>query len=47
MKKILIFVILATILYSCQSGKVVYNIGNGWKPAPNTSQMTGIKIETK
>lgn len=41
------FVLLATALFSCTSSKVVYRIGNDWKPAPTVSQMTGIKYTTK
>lgn len=41
------FVLLATALFSCTSSKVVYRIGNDWKPAPAISQMTGTKYIVK
>jgi hypothetical protein len=47
MKKTGFVLIVIVLLSSCQSGKLVYNVGNGWKPAPTVSKMTGAKIQIK
>jgi len=47
MKKLCIVLILGTLIMACSSNKIVYNIGNGWKPAPKKSAMTGIRFEIK
>jgi hypothetical protein len=47
MKKLFIILLLGILMTSCRSSKAVYNIGNGWKPAPKTSTMTGWVLKTK